>query len=259
MKKTIIRIVLVVVLAIAGFMGYMYLTQPELAPVPPVPSASNEVAPVATSTPAETVETGETETTTTEPDATSEPTTEIAAVEPDPAPAVVSPPEEILVIEVAGSNAGTIEILLNSEKAPGHVARIKALAASGAYDDVVFHRVIEGFMAQTGDVEFGKRSGSIGRAGMGGSNMDNLKAEFSQQMFAKGVVGMARSNSPDSANSQFFIMFGPAPYLNGKYTIVGRVVAGQDVVDAIKKGDADDNGSVDDPDYMKTVRLKTDG
>ncbi len=223
MKKAIISIVALLVILIGGFMGYMYLTQPDLPAVPPIPVKTSEVAPSATSTTAE------------------------------------ATAQDILVIEVAGANSGTIEILLNSDVAPGHVARIKALAAAGAYDNVVFHRVIDGFMAQTGDVQFGKRDGgALGQAGMGGSNMDDLTAEFSDQSFAKGVVGMARSQNPDSANSQFFIMFAPAPHLNGQYTVVGRVISGDDVVDGIKKG-AGRNGEVVEPDYMKSVRIKTDG
>ena len=121
--------------------------------------------------------------------------------------------------------------------APKHVAQMVALAKSGAYDGVVFHRVIDGFMAQTGDVQYGKTGGDTSMAGMGGSDMPNLPAEFSDIGFERGIVGMARSQDPDSANSQFFIMFGPAEHLNGQYTVVGRVVAGMDVVDAIAKGE----------------------
>lgn len=160
-----------------------------------------------------------------------------------------------LVIEVAGSTTGTITIDMASDVAPNHVAQITALAQEGAYDGVVFHRVIEGFMAQTGDVEFGKTGGDISGAGMGGSTKPDLAAEFSSMPFDRGVVGMARSMDPDSANSQFFIMFAPAPHLDGQYTVVGRVISGMDVVDALRKGDPDANGAVDAPDYMAKVTV----
>jgi peptidylprolyl isomerase len=167
--------------------------------------------------------------------------------------------ENILVIDVEGESSGTVEIELLVDTAPQHVARIKELARAGAYDGVAFHRVIEGFMAQTGDVEFGTRDTfTQGRAGMGGSDLPDLPAEFSNDVsFEKGAVGMARSASPDSANSQFFIMLDPAPHLDGQYTIVGWVISGQDVVDGIRRGDGT-NGSVSDPDYMATVRVKSD-
>ncbi|MGO4853150.1 peptidylprolyl isomerase [Phaeovulum sp. W22_SRMD_FR3] len=155
-----------------------------------------------------------------------------------------------LVLEVAGAASGKIVIDLLPDVAPEHVAQITKLAEEGAYDDVVFHRVIDGFMAQTGDVKFGKRSGDTAMAGMGGSDLPDLKAEFSDRAFTRGMVGMARSSNPDSANSQFFIMFDEAPFLNGQYTIVGHVVSGMDVVDAIKKGDQAANGAVTDPDYI---------
>jgi peptidylprolyl isomerase len=167
--------------------------------------------------------------------------------------------DNVLVIDVDGSQQGTIEIELLPEVAPQHVERIRELARSGAYDGVVFHRVIDGFMAQTGDVAYGKReTAGQGRAGTGGSEMPDLPAEFSAETFEAGTVGMARSMDPDSANSQFFIMFAPAPHLDGQYTVVGRVIAGQEVVDAIKRG-AGGNGEVTDPDWMADVRLKSDG
>lgn len=163
---------------------------------------------------------------------------------------------DTLVIEVEGQASGTIEIALLPEVAPLHVARIKELAQTGAYDGVAFHRVIEGFMAQTGDVAYGTRDGyGEGRAGTGGSTLPDLPAEFSDVSFETGVVGMARSQDPDSGNSQFFIMLAPAPHLDGQYTAVGRVVSGQDVVDAITRGDGP-NGVVEDPDYMATVTLR---
>ena len=160
-----------------------------------------------------------------------------------------------LVIEVAGSTTGTITIDMAADVAPNHVAQITALAREGAYDGVVFHRVIDGFMAQTGDVEFGRTGGDIAQAGMGGSTKPDLAAEFSSLPFDRGVVGMARSMDPNSANSQFFIMFAPAPHLDGQYTVVGRVISGMDVVDAIKKGDEAQNGLVTEPDYMAKVTV----
>ena len=160
-----------------------------------------------------------------------------------------------LVIEVAGSTTGTIVIDMASDVAPNHVAQITALAQESAYDGVVFHRVIDGFMAQTGDVEFGKTGGDLSGAGMGGSAKPDLAAEFSSMTFDRGVVGMARSMDPNSANSQFFIMFAPAPHLDGQYTVVGRVISGMEVVDAIKKGDQAANGAVDAPDFMAKVTV----
>lgn len=160
-----------------------------------------------------------------------------------------------LVIEVGGATQGQIVIDLFEDVAPNHVAQIVALAEAGAYDGVVFHRVIEGFMAQTGDVEFGRHGGDTRRAGMGGSDLPDLKAEFSKRPFERGTVGMARSQSPDSANSQFFIMFQPAPHLNEQYTAIGQVIEGMDVVDAIRKGEARLNGLVNAPDYMARVTV----
>ena len=162
-----------------------------------------------------------------------------------------------LAIEVAGEGAnGTIVIDLADDVAPNHVAQITALAKEGAYDGVVFHRVIDGFMAQTGDVQFGKLGGDMRRAGMGGSERPDLKAEFSDVPFERGVVGMARSQDPDSANSQFFIMFAPGPFLNGQYTVVGRVTEGMDVVDAIKRGEGRNGAVIGQPDVMKSVTVR---
>ncbi|PCJ75492.1 MAG: peptidylprolyl isomerase [Rhodobacteraceae bacterium] len=174
--------------------------------------------------------------------------------------AAVSADENILVIEIAGEGAGTVEILMRPDLAPLHVERIKELARSGAYDGIVFHRVIDGFMAQTGDVEFGKLEGYDYRmSGMGGSDLPNLPAEFSNITYVEGIIGMARSNDPDSANSQFFIMFDDAGFLDGQYTVIGRVISGMEFVQAIKRGDSGANGSVfEDPDYMATVRVKSD-
>jgi cyclophilin family peptidyl-prolyl cis-trans isomerase len=168
-------------------------------------------------------------------------------------------PENTLMIEVTGQANGVIEIELLPDLAPAHVERIKILARDGVYDDVVFHRVIEGFMAQTGDVKFGKLEGFKQRyAGQGGSNYPDLPAEFSSEPFVEGIVGMARSQSPNSANSQFFIMFAESSNLNGQYTVFGRVVAGQDIVSAIKLGSRSANGAVSEPDVMKRVWIKAD-
>ena len=163
-----------------------------------------------------------------------------------------------LVLEVAGEAAGTIEIELLGEVAPNHVRQIKEIAESGQLDGVVFHRVIEGFMAQTGDVQHGRRGGDLSRAGTGGSSLPDLEAEFSEERFLRGTVGMARARHPDSANSQFFIMFADGEFLNGQYTLFGRVVAGMDVVDAIKLGDSARNGTVSDPDYIVRAWIKQD-
>jgi len=160
-----------------------------------------------------------------------------------------------LVIEVAGAANGQVVIDLAADIAPKHVAQIVALAKSGAYDNVVFHRVIDGFMAQTGDVQYGKKGGDTAMAGMGGSDLPNIPAEFSDVPFERGIVGMARSQDPDSANSQFFIMFAPGDFLNGQYTVVGKVISGMDVVDAIKRGEGG-NGEVTDPDVMTKVSVQ---
>jgi len=161
-----------------------------------------------------------------------------------------------LQIEVAGEANGTVTIDLFEDVAPQHVEQITALAEAGAYDGVVFHRVIEGFMAQTGDVEFGKlEGGDMRRAGMGGSDRPDLAAEFSDIDFERGVIGMARSQDPNSANSQFFIMFAPATHLNGQYTVVGEVTDGMDVVDAIKRSKGRNGAVVGQPDVMQSVTV----
>jgi len=160
-----------------------------------------------------------------------------------------------LEIEVKGVANGTVTIDLFEDVAPGHAAQIAALANEGAYDGVVFHRVIDGFMAQTGDVEFGRAGGDMRRAGSGGSARPDLKAEFSDMSFERGVVGMARSQSPDSANSQFFIMFAPAPHLDGQYTVVGRVTGGMEIVDKIRRGRGPNGAVTGAPDVMTRVRV----
>jgi peptidylprolyl isomerase len=158
-------------------------------------------------------------------------------------------------IQVAGQANGTITIDLFEDVAPQHAERIARLASEGAYDGVVFHRVIEGFMAQTGDVEYGKVGGNLSYAGRGGSSYPNLPAEFSDVPYDRGVVGMARAQSPNSANSQFFIMFEPGYFLNGQYTVIGQVTKGMDVVDAIKLGKGRNGAVIGQPDAMMKVSV----
>ncbi len=161
-----------------------------------------------------------------------------------------------LEIDISGEGAnGTVVIDLFEDVAPGHVAQIARLAGDGAYDNVVFHRVIDGFMAQTGDVQFGKLGDDMRRAGMGGSGYPDLAAEFSDINFDRGVVGMARAQDPNSANSQFFIMFAEGSFLNGQYTVVGEVTSGMDVVDAIKRGEGRNGAVLGQPDVMTAVRV----
>lgn len=152
---------------------------------------------------------------------------------------------------------GPVVIKLSPDVAPQNVARIKALATSGKYNDVAFHRVIDGFMAQTGDVQFGNLRKGLDATlvGTGGSSAPDLPAEFSNIPFDRGVVGMARSSDPNSANSQFFIVFAPSYFLNGQYTVVGKVVSGMDKVDKIKRGADDNNGAVTKPDRMLRVTM----
>ncbi|EAQ44623.1 peptidyl-prolyl cis-trans isomerase, cyclophilin-type [Roseobacter sp. MED193] len=160
-----------------------------------------------------------------------------------------------LEIQIEGEANGTVKIDLFEDLAPKHVEQITALAAEGKYDGVVFHRVIEDFMAQTGDVQYGLMGGDMSRAGMGGSELSDLPAEFSEHPFDRGVVGMARSSNPNSANSQFFIMFKPGHFLNGQYTVVGEVTEGMDVVDAIKLGTGGNGSVVGKPDMMSKVTV----
>ena len=148
---------------------------------------------------------------------------------------------------------GNIKIELFEDVAPNHVKRIKQLAKDGKYDGVVFHRVIDGFMAQTGDVQFGNSSNDqfdLKRAGMGGSDLPNLKEEFSDLPHERGTLSMARSQDPNSANSQFFICFKEASFLDRQYTVFGKVIEGMDLVDKIKRGDQNNNGSVSNPDKI---------
>ncbi len=162
-----------------------------------------------------------------------------------------------LEIEVEGAHvSGMIKIDLLEDVAPNHVARITELAADGFYDNVYFHRVIDGFMAQTGDGEFGKADQeTLQRAGTGGSDKPDLDAEFSEIPFDRGVVGMARAQNPNSANAQFFIMFDEGYFLNGQYTVVGRVTEGLEVLDDIKRGDSSTLRVTGVPDVMKTVTV----
>ena len=153
---------------------------------------------------------------------------------------------------------GDVKIQMFPDEAPNHVKRITELANSGKYDNVVFHRVIDGFMAQTGDVQFGNSSSenfNLDRAGMGGSSLPDLKQEFNNLPHDRGTVSMARSSNPDSANSQFFICFKPAPFLDRQYTVFGKVIEGMEFIDKIKRGDGN-NGSVSDPD--KIISFKSE-
>jgi cyclophilin family peptidyl-prolyl cis-trans isomerase len=163
--------------------------------------------------------------------------------------------ENIMILKLKD---GDVKIELFADKAPNHVKRIKELADSGKYDNVVFHRVIDGFMAQTGDVKFGNSSSSdfdLKRAGMGGSDLPDLNQEFSSLPHERGTLSMARSQDPNSANSQFFICFKPSPFLDKQYTVFGKVIEGLEFVDKIKRGDESNNGAVSDPD--KIISLKS--
>ena len=153
---------------------------------------------------------------------------------------------------------GDVEIELYPDKAPNHVKRFIELSNNGLYDDVIFHRVIEGFMAQTGDVKFGKANSAdfnLSLAGTGGSNLPNLKAEFTDVAHTRGVLSAARSADPDSANSQFFICFDSAPHLDRQYSAFGKVIKGMEYIDMIKKGDPS-SGAVPNPDKIISIRSK---
>ncbi|MEM7488897.1 MAG: peptidylprolyl isomerase [Pseudomonadota bacterium] len=164
--------------------------------------------------------------------------------------AEIKDPENTVIIELKDGNV-VIELL--PDVAPGHADRMKELAREGAYDGVVFHRVIDGFMAQTGDVQHGKDGGSLGRAGTGGSDKPDLKAEFSGVPHDRGTLGAARSQNPDSANSQFFINFSDNHFLNRQYTVYGRVIEGMEHVDKIARGEPPA-----DPDKMISVKVAAD-
>ena len=163
-------------------------------------------------------------------------------------------PENTLVVELKDGGRVVIEML--PEVAPKHVERIRSLVRAGEYDNVAFHRVIDGFMAQTGDVKYGnmEKGFDASLAGTGSSDMPDIPAEFSKTPFVRGTVGMARSQDPNSANSQFFIMFADGSFLNGQYTVVGKVVSGMENVDKIKRGEGQ-NGEVKSPDRMIKVTL----
>lgn len=164
-----------------------------------------------------------------------------------PAAAPKAAPDNTLYLD---TTYGRVVIALRPDLAPKHVERLKLLAREGFYNNVPFHRVIDGFMAQTGDGQFGN--------GTGGSKYPNLPAEFSATPFVRGTVGMARSSAPDSANSQFFICLDAAPFLNGKYTVVGEVVSGMQFVDKIKKGSSANNGTVSNPDKIVKMQVAAD-
>ena len=163
--------------------------------------------------------------------------------------------ENIMILKLKD---GDVKIQLFADVAPNHVKRIQELANNGKYDNVVFHRVIDGFMAQTGDVEFGNSSSenfNVTRAGMGGSDLPDLNEEFNNLPHERGTLSMARTTDPNSANSQFFICFVPYPSLDRQYTVFGKVIEGMEFVDKIKKGDGP-NGSVSDPD--KIISFKSE-
>lgn len=167
--------------------------------------------------------------------------------------AEIKDPENTIIME---TSKGKVVIQLLPDLAPGHVARIKELTREGAYDGVVFHRVIEDFMAQTGDVQYGKTGGkdfNPARAGMGGSEKPDLKAEFSNMSHVRGTCSMARSQMPNSANSQFFICFTDAPWLNKQYSVWGQVIEGMDNIDKIKRGEP-----VKDPDTIVSMKVAAD-
>ena len=164
--------------------------------------------------------------------------------------------ENIMILKLKD---GEVKIELFEDVAPNHVKRIKELANSGKYDNVVFHRVIDGFMAQTGDVKFGNSESKdfdLRRAGMGGSDLPDLNQEFNSLPHDRGTLSMARSSDPNSANSQFFICFKPAPFLDRQYTVFGKVLEGMEFVDKIKRGDDSNNGSVTDPDKIISFKSK---
>ncbi|QMW61318.1 peptidylprolyl isomerase [Devosia sp. MC521] len=171
-----------------------------------------------------------------------------------PAFAQEGKPHLILTLE-----DGVVDIELLPELAPKHVERIVELTKRGDYDGVVFHRVIDGFMAQTGDVQFGKTEGAefnLGRAGMGGSDLPDVEAEFNKESFQRGIVGAARSSDPNSFNSQFFITYADASFLDNQYTVFGKVASGMELVDALEKGNQSNNGSVANPDKIIDAEIE---
>lgn len=250
MQKNNLVFLLIFLAGIVVVGGYYLKTRP--APVEPEAAEATQEE----TAPAE--ETAEEETAASEPEETD------AAETAEPAPEETAPKEgpiaadtagPFLAITVSGEAAGTITIDLFEQVAPNHVARITALAEAGQYDGVVFHRVIDGFMAQTGDVQYGRADEDRSRVGQGGSDQPDLEAEFSDVAFGRGMVGMARSQNPDSANSQFFIMFAPGDHLNGQYTVVGQVTEGLEVLDAIKRGASQSGVVQGEPDVMQKVTV----
>jgi cyclophilin family peptidyl-prolyl cis-trans isomerase len=174
----------------------------------------------------------------------------IGAVALSSAPAFAQSGTPHLILTVEG---GDIDIELLPALAPKHVERVVTLTEQGEYDGVVFHRVIEGFMAQTGDVQYGKSGGEdfdLSRAGMGGSDLPDVEAEFNAESFGRGVLGAARSQDPNSFNSQFFITTADASFLDGQYTVFGKVISGMELVDALEKGPQSQNGAVANPDQI---------
>jgi peptidylprolyl isomerase len=169
----------------------------------------------------------------------------IAVRQPSMAQSKLDPQNTVILT----TKDGDVTIRLRPDLAPKHVAQIKTLVQRKFYDGLTFHRVIPGFMAQTGDPK---------GDGTGGSDLPDIPAEFSSSNFVRGTVGMARASDPNSANSQFFICFAEAPFLNNKYTIVGEVVSGMDLVDKIKKGSQANNGAVTAPDKIVRMRLASD-
>ncbi|KKC39443.1 peptidylprolyl isomerase [Devosia epidermidihirudinis] len=180
----------------------------------------------------------------------------VAAVATFAAPAFAQSGTPHLILTIKG---GDVDIELLPAIAPKHVERIVTLTNEGAYTGVVFHRVIDGFMAQTGDVEFGKSDGAgydLARAGMGGSKLPNVQAEFNSESFQRGAVGAARSQDPNSFNSQFFITTADASFLDGQYTVFGKVVSGMDLVDQLEKGPQSQNGAVANPDKIIAAKIE---
>jgi peptidylprolyl isomerase len=170
----------------------------------------------------------------------------LAAISTAHAAAPASDPENTLLLQLKD---GTVTIQLRPDLAPNHVARIKELTRKGFYNGIVFHRVIDGFMAQTGDPT---------GTGAGGSDLPDLKAEFNSAKHITGTLSMARAGSPDSANSQFFICFKPSPFLDGQYTVFGQVTSGMEFVNNIKKGDSGNNGAVSNPDKIISLKVLAD-
>jgi len=236
-KGNLVAIALTV-LGVVILGGFYLITRPGPAPDPAVVTQTETESEAATEadTPAEAEPAPDT--------ATAEPAVEVPG----------DPPGPYITITVDGQfTEGEITIDLLQDIAPKHAAQITQLARDGFYDNVYFHRVIDGFMAQTGDGQFGKVGADPRRAGTGGSELPDLEAEFSEVPFERGIVGMARSQDPNSANSQFFIMFDEGAFLNGQYTVVGRVTEGLDVLDFIKRGDSSTLQVTGEPDRIEKV------